>query len=98
MRLDMKHALRHVLCLPNPSHMQVARWARLDMSHALRHDECLPNPSALAGVRWGGASVDMKHAPPRIVWRPQVPPIYQTQVSTSLPAEKCLKSLTDSRV
>lgn len=26
MRLDTGHALRHVVCLPNPSRMQAARW------------------------------------------------------------------------
>ena len=59
MSVDLKHALRHVFSLANPSALAGARWgeASVDMSHALRHDECLPNPSALAGVRWGEASV-----------------------------------------
>ena len=26
MRLDTQHALRHILCLSNPSRMQAARW------------------------------------------------------------------------
>ena len=49
MSVDIKHALRHVLCLTNPSRMQAARWgeASVGMSHALRHGECLPNPSEL---------------------------------------------------
>ena len=30
MRLDSKHALRHVLCLPNLSAMQGAKWESVD--------------------------------------------------------------------
>ena len=47
MRLDTEQALRPVLCLPNPSRMQAARWgeARLDTEQALRPVVCLPNPS-----------------------------------------------------
>ena len=29
---DLKHALRHVLCLPNPSAMQGARWRRVRLN------------------------------------------------------------------
>ena len=27
----MRHALRHVLCLPNPSRIQAARWMSVDI-------------------------------------------------------------------
>ena len=96
----MRHALRHVECLPNPSALAGARWggAKLDMRHALRHVECLPNPSALAGARWSDASKDSTHTALRIVRSPVGPPIYQTQVSTRLSAIKRLKTRTDSRV
>jgi hypothetical protein len=60
MSVDMRHALRHVECLANPSAMQGARWGSVDMRHALRHVECLANPSAMQGARWG--SVDMRYA------------------------------------
>ena len=54
MRLDTKQALRPVLCLPNPSAMQGARWgeARLDIEQALRPVVCLPNPSRMQAARW----------------------------------------------
>ncbi len=56
MRLDLKHALRHVLCLPNPSALAGARWgeASVDTKHALRHVSCLTNPSALRPQEVGG--------------------------------------------
>ena len=49
MRLDTRQALRPVVCLPNPSAMQGARWgeARLDTGQALRPVVCLPNPSGI---------------------------------------------------
>ena len=95
---DLKHALRHVLCLTNPSAMQGARWERLDMSHALRHVQCLANPSALAGARWGATSEDTTPVSPKLARGRQVSQIYQTQVSTGLSAAKCLKSLANARV
>ena len=60
MRLDTKMSLRTSLCLPNPSAMEGARWARLDTKMSLRTSLCLPNPSALRlkevpagqGARW----------------------------------------------
>ena len=65
MRLGTQQALRPVVCLPNPSAMQGARWgeARLDTEQALRPVVCLPNPSELRpqevpvgqGARWGEA-------------------------------------------
>ncbi len=65
MRLDTEQALRPVLCLPNPSRMQAARWgeASVDMKQALRLVSCLANPSELRpqevpvgqGARWGEA-------------------------------------------
>ena len=47
MSVDIKQALRPVLCLANPSRMQAARWERLDTKQALRPVSCLPNPSEL---------------------------------------------------
>ena len=49
MRLDTRQALRPVVCLPNPSAMQGARWgeARLDTGQALRPVVRLPNPSGI---------------------------------------------------
>ena len=70
MREDLKHALRHVLCLANPSRMQGARWMRLDM----------------------------KHVQLRIARSPLATLIYQTQVSTRLPAANWLKNRTDACV
>ena len=60
MSVDTKHALRHVLCLANPSRMQAARWESVDTKHALRHVLCLANPSRMQAARW--ESVDTKHA------------------------------------
>ena len=52
MSVDTKHALRHVLCLANPSRMQAARWERPDTEQALRPVPCLPNPSRMQAARW----------------------------------------------
>ena len=54
MSVDTKHALRHVLCLANPSALQGARWggARLDLRQALRLVLSLTNPSRMQAARW----------------------------------------------
>ena len=59
MSADMRHALRHVKCLANPSRLQAARWESADMRHALRHVKCLANPRAprtafALSVEWPG--------------------------------------------
>ena len=54
--------------------------------------------SAMQGARWGGAKVDKKPVSPRISRGRQASQIYQTQLSTSLPAAKCLESRANSCV
>jgi hypothetical protein len=61
MRLDTEQALRPVLCLPNPSRMQAARWGGANVDTALRLVVLsLTNPSAMQGARW--ARLDMSLA------------------------------------
>ena len=97
MRLDTGQALRPVVCLPNPSAMQGARWgeARLDTRQALRPVVCLSNPSAMQGARWGEARLDTGQALRPVVRlpypnepRPQEVPVGQGARWSSIDAQR----------
>ena len=47
MRQDTRQALRPVVCLPNRSALQGARWESVDTKMSLRLVLCLANPSEL---------------------------------------------------
>ena len=94
MSVDIKQALRPVLCLANPSRMQAARWERLDTKQALRPVSCLPNPSELRpkevpagqGARW--ERLDTKQAlRPILIVGHRGPPVRAAQGKTVCPAK-----------
>ena len=57
MRLDTKQALRPVLCLPNPSRMQAARWERAGFRGARAV------PPEYAGREVGSARTNLRRSP-----------------------------------
>ena len=55
MRLDIRQALRPVLCLPNPNALQGVRWERLDKY--CMWDAAMPLSLGSQGMKWIGGMV-----------------------------------------